>query len=203
MTDVTSTRVLLERFQGGDAEALNELYARYVSRVLAAVRVRLGAELRTKVQSWDIAQEAILASLRNVGTFDYTTEGAFLKWLAQIVENRIRDQIDFQQAGRRDLRREVSFQNQGSDASSAPLNLSVPAALPSPSEAMMLSEDLETLERALDQLPDDTRELLVAVKIEGRTYTELASETNKSPDAVRMQVTRAMEQLAKAFIEIQ
>ena len=86
MDDVTSTRVLLEQHRAGDAAALNELYGRYTTRVLAVVRARLGAELRQRVQSLDIVQEAMLDSLKNLEKFDYASEGAFLKWLTAIVE---------------------------------------------------------------------------------------------------------------------
>ncbi|MFN0050624.1 MAG: hypothetical protein ACKV0T_00445 [Planctomycetales bacterium] len=51
MSDATATHALLECFHGGDNAALNELYSRYESRVLAIVRARLGAELRQNVES--------------------------------------------------------------------------------------------------------------------------------------------------------
>src|SRR6266478_7927920 len=106
--DLASTHVLLRRTQEGDKAALNDLCNRYMMRVLAAVRARLGAELRQKVESWDIVQDAMMASLKNLATFDQEREGAFLNWLSTVVENRIRDQIDFFRAGKRDHRREVS-----------------------------------------------------------------------------------------------
>jgi len=202
VSDATSTRVLLERFHDGETDALNELYGRYVTRVLAAVRARLGAELRKKVESWDIVQDAMLASLRNIGSFQYNSEGAFLKWLVQIVENRIRDQIDHHHAERRDHRREVSVENARSPGSSAPLDIADRSGLPTPSRVLVLNENLALLERALDALPADTRELIIAVKLEERTYQELADETGKSPDAVRMQANRAMEQLAAAYRQL-
>src|SRR6476620_11162918 len=94
-SEPTSTQALLQRVQSGDRNALNDLYNRYLMRVLAAVRARLGAELRTKLESWDVVQDALLASLKNVGAFNQAGEGAFLNWLAKIVENRIRDQMDY------------------------------------------------------------------------------------------------------------
>jgi RNA polymerase sigma-70 factor (subfamily 1) len=166
--------------------------------VLAAVRARLGAELRGKLESWDVVQDALLASLRNVQAFDQASEGAFLNWLAKIVENRIRDQADFFRADKRDHRLEKPLAGR-SDDSSAPLDIPEKCGTPTPSQVLILSEDLARLEKAMDQLPEESRELIVAVKIEGRTYDEIAQAIGKSPDAVRMQAKRALMALANAF----
>src|SRR5437016_6185665 len=120
MPDPTSTVALLQRVQSGDRDALNQLYNRYLMRVLAAVRARLGAELRAKLESWDVVQDALMASLKNVESFNQTSEGAFLHWLATVVENRIRDQIDYFRAEKRDHRLEVSLAGR-SDRSALPL----------------------------------------------------------------------------------
>ena len=199
MPDPTSTQALLQRIQTGDKGALNDLYNRYLMRVLAAVRARLGAELRGKLESWDVVQDALLASLKNVQSFNQTSEGAFLNWLAKVVENRIRDQLDFFRADKRDHRLERPLAGSRSAESSAPLDIPERSGVPTPSQFLVLSEDLARLEKAMDQLPEESRELIVAVKIEGRTYDEIAKDLGKSPDAVRMQVKRALLALANAF----
>jgi RNA polymerase sigma-70 factor (subfamily 1) len=199
MPDPTSTQALLQRIQTGDKGALNELYNRYLMRVLAAVRARLGAELRGKLESWDVVQDALLASLKNVQSFNQTSEGAFLNWLAKVVENRIRDQLDFFRADKRDHRLERPLAGSRSAESSVPLDIPERSGVPTPSQFLVLSEDLARLEKAMDQLPEESRELIVAVKIEGRTYDEIAQNLGKSPDAVRMQVKRALLALTNAF----
>jgi RNA polymerase sigma-70 factor (ECF subfamily) len=199
MPEPISTQALLQRVQTGDSEALNELYNRYLMRVLAAVRARLGAELRGKMESWDVVQDALLASLRNIQSFDQTSEGAFLNWLAKIVENRIRDQLDYFRAGKRDHRLETPLAAARLDKSAAPLDIPERSGVPSPSKVLMLSEDLARLEKAMDQLPEEARELILAVKIEGRSYDEIAQALGKSPDAVRMKVKRALLALTTAF----
>jgi RNA polymerase sigma-70 factor (ECF subfamily) len=199
MAEPTSTQALVQRIQTGDKEAVNELYNRYLMRVLAAVRARLGAELRGKLESWDVVQDAMLASLKNLQGFNQASEGAFLNWLAKIVENRIRDHLDFFRAGKRDHRVEASLGGPRSGESSAPLDIPDRVSVPTPSQVLILTEDLSRLERAMDRLPEESRELIVAVKIEGRSYDEIAQESRKSPDAVRMQVKRAMQALATAF----
>jgi RNA polymerase sigma-70 factor (ECF subfamily) len=199
MPDPTSTQALLQRLQAGDKGALNDLYNRYLMRVLAAVRARLGAELRGKLESWDVVQDALLASLKNVQSFNQTSEGAFLNWLAKVVENRIRDQLDYFRADKRDHRLERPVAGPRSAESSVPLDIPERSGVPTPSQFLVLSEDLARLEKAMDQLPEESRELIVAVKIEGRTYDEVAQDLGKSPDAVRMQVKRALLALTNAF----
>ena len=201
MSDTTSTQALVKKVQAGDQDALNSLYGRYVPRILAAVRIRLGAELRGKVESWDILQDAMFASLKNVQAFNYDGEGAFLNWLSKIVENRIRDHIDFQRAEKRDHRREKPLGR--SDGDSVPLIDVEASGLPSPSRILALREDLSLLETALDRLTPEIRELIVATKLEGRSYTEIAQSQGKSPDAVRMQVNRALVALTKQFQQIE
>lgn len=202
MPETTSTQALIQRFQTGDQTALNQLYDRYVMRVLAAVRARLGAELRSKLESWDVVQDAMLASLKNVAAFNQAGEGAFLNWLAKIVENRIRDQMDYFRAEKRDHRMESPLAGPRSAESSVPLDIPERNAAPSPSRALMLTEDLARLEKAMDLLPEESRELIVAAKIEGRSYEEIAQEFGKSSDAVRMQLKRALLALAKAFRDL-
>jgi RNA polymerase sigma-70 factor (ECF subfamily) len=199
MPDPTSTQALLQRIQTGDKGALNDLYNRYLMRVLAAVRARLGAELRGKLESWDVVQDALLASLKNVQSFNQTSEGAFLNWLAKVVENRIRDQLDFFRADKRDHRLERPLAGPRSEESSVPLDIPERSGVPTPSQFLVLSEDLARLEKAMDQLPEESRELIVSVKIEGQTYDEIAQHLGKSPDAVRMQVKRALLALTNAF----
>ena len=41
---------------------------------------------------------------------------------------------------------------------------------------------------------------MIAVKLEGRTYQELADETGKTSDAVRMQANRAMNALRDEMV---
>lgn len=195
---ITTTQQLVCQAKEGSAEALNELYERYATRVLAAVRARLGAKLRSKVESWDIVQEAFMASLRNLDGFQHKSDGAFLAWLAKIVENRIRDEAAFFQAKKRDMDKEGPLDQPESPEGGAS-GLAGRKEDQTPSKLVVLGEDLQRLEAAMDLLPVEARELVIAVKIEGLSYVEIAEQQGKSPDAVRMQANRALVALTKAF----
>ena len=210
MSDALTTQVLLEKAQQGDDECLNELCRRYQVRVLAAVRMRLGAELRRRVESWDIVQEVMIDALRRVNSFEYRTEGAFLHLVNRVVENKIRDEADRQYAAKRTPEREVFFAGARSSGEAFPLDNLKDSASPTPSKVLSLHEDLALLEQAMDRLAVESqeyRDLIVAVKIEGRTYAEIAEELGREEsgltvDAVRMRVKRATLALTRIFKEL-
>jgi RNA polymerase sigma-70 factor (subfamily 1) len=197
-----STQFLIDQIQGGDAGALNELCRRYQMRILAAVRLRLGAGLRRRIESWDIVQEVMIDALRGVKKFDCKTEGAFLKYINKVVENNIRDEADRQNAEMRDPAKEVSFAGKCSPDSTNPLSGLKDSRLATPSQIVSLHEDLALLEEAMDRLSADDRELIIAVKIEGRTYAEIGEDLNLSADAVRMRARRAVLALTSLFREL-
>jgi DNA-directed RNA polymerase specialized sigma24 family protein len=43
----------------------------------------------------------------------------------------------------------------------------------------------------------------MAVKLDGKSYVEIAAEVGKTPDAIRMRVNRALEALTRIFKELE
>lgn len=202
MPETLATQVLIEQAQHGNQSALNRLLDRYQTRILTAVRIRLGANLRRKIESWDIVQDVLIDALRKVPSFEFRTEGAFLKYLNQVVANRIRDEADRWGAQKRDMNREISLDEKRSVGAGIPLDTPGDRAAASPSEIVSRREELTRLERALDRLGEesgDHRDLIVAVKIEGQTYREIAEETGTTEDAVRMRLKRAVLALTRIY----
>jgi RNA polymerase sigma-70 factor (subfamily 1) len=205
VANLLKTQVLVEQVQEGDRDALQELCSRYYSRILAAVRLRLGSALRRKLESCDVVQEVLIDALRQVHTFEFKTEGAFMHYLNRVVANKIRDQADHWNAQKRDIVKEVPLENPSSSASGNPLNTMADHAIPTPSKIVGLSEDLALLEEAMDRLAKDSeedRDLIFAVKLEGKTYAEIAEEKGRSTDAVRMAVKRATLRLTRIFTDL-
>jgi RNA polymerase sigma-70 factor (ECF subfamily) len=67
---------------------------------------------------------------------------------------------------------------------------------------MSRKEDLDKLEKAIDELKPEYREAIVLTKIDGLSYKEIAGRLGKSSDAVRKLVSRAMAELTVAFRDI-
>jgi len=196
------TQHLIVLAKDGDESALDQLCRVYSERVRWIVRLRMGAELRSKLESMDLAQDVFISALRDLGNFTYKNEGDFLRWLSKIAENRLRDNLDKLHANKRDIHKEVRFDShrpttgESFDGTVEPIDLTTPSAI------ISKREDLARLTKALDALKPEYREVIVLTKIEGLSYREIGDKLGKSGDAARMLFSRAMAVLSGAFESI-
>jgi len=186
------TTALLRGAKEGSAEALEEIYRRYAGRLLALVRLRLGRGLRSRLESRDILQACLLKSFERLDQFEGSEAASLMAWLARIAENEIRDQADFHHRGRRDARREAPLEEAGGPAAQH---------LRSALSRAILGEEFLRLEKALETLPEDYREVVLLRKMEERSWREVAGRLGRSEDACRMLLGRAMTALTLAMGE--
>ena len=196
------TQELVTLAKHGDESALNQLYGAYVERVRWMVRFNMSKELRARLESMDLVQDALVHALKGLGDFTYENEGDFVRWLSKIAQNALRDNLDRLRADKRDIRKEVALGGYGATTGGEPLGAPMPIDRTTPSVIMSKREDLAKLENALDGLRPEYREVIVLTKIEGLSYGEIGDKLGKSADAVRMLVSRAMAALTTAFRKI-
>ena len=193
------TQQLVALAQAGDASALDQLCGVYAERIRRIVRLRMGPELRAQLESMDLVQEVLIGAVKDLGDFTYCSEGDFLHWLSSIVENTIRDYVDRVHAAKRDVRRQVSLNRVAARADRPQPDLGLPAITTTPSVVLSLREELDRLERAMDRLKPEYREVLMLAKIEGLSCKEIAVRLNKRPAAVAMSLSRAIVALTNLF----
>jgi len=196
------TQQLVALAKDGDKSALDQLCAVYGSRVLWLVRLRMGAELRSKLESVDLVQDVLASALKDLGNFTYKTEGDFVRWLSKIAENRLRDNLDKLHADKRDIRREVRFNTYRPTLEESFTSALEPIDATTPSAIISKREEFDKLARAIDTLKSEYREIIVLSKIEGFSYKEIGKRLGKSPDAVRMLMPSAMAELTTVFMRI-
>jgi RNA polymerase sigma factor (sigma-70 family) len=183
LVDRDQTTALLRQARTGSIEALDTLYGRYAGRLLALIRLRMGPELRSQLESRDLLQSCLLKSFEKIDQFQHAHDGSLMAWFAQIAENEIRDQVKFQRRQRRDPRHNVTL-----DEAPALLEQRLRSAL----SQLILDERAAELEQMLDRLRDDHREVILLRKFEERGWDQIAERMGKSPDACRMLLARAM-----------
>lgn len=198
------TQRLVALAKEGDQAALERLCKAYNERVLRIIRMRMGLELRTKLESMDLVQDAFIAALRGLENFTYRNEGDFLRWISKIAENRLRDNLDKFHADKRDIRKETPLmRNRDATRESLAQSFFGPIDSMTPSVIMSKRENLDKLEKAMDGLKPEYREVIVLTKIEGFSYKEAGERLGKNPDAVRMLLSRAMAALSKGFEKVE
>ncbi len=193
------TRELVALAKNGDKSALNQLYRVYMERVRWMLRLRMSKELRSKLESMDLVQDTLIHALNGLDDFTYKNEGDFLRWLSKIAENELRGSLKKLHADKRDIRKEVQLDNYGLTTTGGVVGTPGPIQATTPSVIMSRKEDLDKLEKAIDDLKPEYKKVIVLAKIDGLSYKEIGERLGKSVDAVGMLLSRAIVALTIAF----
>lgn len=196
---INKTQYLVALAKGGDVSALNQLCRVYSPRVLWMIRLRMGKELRSKLESMDLAQETIINALSGLDNFIYESEGDFVRWLSKICENELRRNLKRLHADKRDIRKEIRLNNFEPNSTSGFVSVHKPIDATTPSMILSRKEELDKLEKAMDKLKPEYREAIILAKIEGFSCKEISEKLDKSNAAVRKLISRAILALATVF----
>ena len=181
-----SVTTLLLAAREGSEQALNRLFEQCGERLLGLIRLRMGAKLRSRMESTDLLNATLLRAFQSFDSLEARNTPSLMAWLARIAESEIHDEADRLNAQRRDAAKEVAL-----DSGVAELA----ARLRTQTSRLVLSESRLRLERALGELSDEYREIVVLRRYEELGFKEIGSRLGKSPDACRMLLARAMTAL--------
>jgi len=180
--EAESTFQLIERFRGGDKQALEELFARHLPRLQRWAKGRLPNWARDGADTQDLVQETLLQTFNRIERFEPQREGALQAYLRQAVMNRIRDEI--RRKARRPAR--VELEDTEVDRGRSPL------------EEAVGMEEIECYEAALGRLRPEEREVIVLRVELGHSYEEVARLLEKpTADAAHKATKRALVRLAE------
>ena len=159
----------IRRAQSGDPAAIRDLYRRYSPRVFAVVRRLAGEDALAE----DWAQEAWVRAFRALPAF--RGEARFSTWLHRIAVNSALH-------GRRWRERRVTHE----------------VALPTSVETAGRSDPVALrmmLQRALDELPEGMRQIIVLHDVEGYTHEEIGDLLGIAPGTSKSQLFKARARL--------
>jgi RNA polymerase sigma-70 factor, ECF subfamily len=158
-------RELLRLAADGDARAIRTLYDRYAPRVYAVVRRIAGDDDLAQ----DYAQEAWIRAIRALPTF--RGDARFSTWLHRIAVN----------AALQALRKAETRTKR-----EAPAPEDVPIA-PRSNDSLLQKR----LERALDELPEGMRQVLILHDVEGYTHEEIGDVLGVTSGTSKSQLFKA------------
>lgn len=175
---------LVERAQRGEKRAFDLLVSKYqrrLSRLLSRF-VKDGADVE------DVTQEAFIKAYRALPSF--RGESAFYTWLYRIGINTAKNFLSA--SGRRPV---VNAEVEDEDGESYDLSAQVPD-YHTPEAELMNRQIIETVNRAVDKLPEELRTAISLREMDGLSYEEIARVMNCPIGTVRSRIFRAREAIA-------
>ena len=177
-------QLLVERVQRGDKRAFELLVVKYQRKInrLVARLVREGSDVG------DVTQEAFIKAYRALPQF--RGESAFYTWLYRIAINTAKNYLASQ--GRR------APTTTGNDVDEAETFEEAEHLrdINTPESLLMSKEVGETVNRAMDALPQELRVAIQLREIEGMSYEDIAVAMDCPIGTVRSRIFRAREAIA-------
>lgn len=157
---------LVRRCRQGDQAAFRALVERYQKKAFAQA---LGM-LKDKDEAMDVAQEAFVKVYRYLDHFK--GDSSFYTWLYRIVANLCVDRMRRKSSAQSPDN--VEFDEKMNQEELATAGILSTKLGTNPQKAALRSELAEKIEKALGQIPEKHREILVLRELEGMSYEDLA-----------------------------
>jgi RNA polymerase sigma-70 factor (ECF subfamily) len=185
MSEREVDQLLVERAQRGEKHAFELLVAKY-QRKLVRLLSRL---IRDSAEVEDVAQEAFIKAYRALPSF--RGDSAFYTWLYRIGINTAKNHLVAQ--GRR-APTSTGFDSEDAESFEDGELL---RDLNTPESALASRQIIETVNRTLDDLPEELRTAIVLREIDGLSYDEIATAMNCPIGTVRSRIFRARDAIAE------
>lgn len=167
---------------------------RYRNYLYLLARLRLGPQVRGKVDASDVVQEALLQAHKHAAQFRGQSEAEEVAWLRRILATTLAGALRKFATKARNLASERSLQA-ALDESSANLEQWLALDQSSPSQRASRTEQLVLLADALLQLPEDQRQAVELHHLQGCSVAEVAEQLGKSKAAVAGLLFRGLKEL--------
>lgn len=184
MPERRADQELVKRARAGDRRAFDLLVLKYQQKVANLI----GRYLRDPTEVLDVTQDAFIKAYRALPGF--RGESAFYTWLYRIAVNTVKNHLVAQ--GRRPPNDDVDAEMAEQMDLGARLR-----DVATPERELLGDEIARTVQRALDQLPDELRTAIVLREFEGMSYEEIATAMSCPIGTVRSRIFRAREAIDK------
>lgn len=176
--------LLVERVQSGDREAFGLLVGKYQRKLLRLV-MRM---VRDPAEAEDVTQEAFIKAYRAMPNF--RGDSAFYTWLYRIGVNTAKNWLVAN--GRR-----MPVMSEIVDDETEGIEESVLLRDDETPDRVLMSRQIgETVNAAMEALPEDLRTAIGLREIEGLSYEEIAQVMDCPIGTVRSRIFRAREAIA-------
>ena len=172
---------IIERAQGHDAEALGEIYNRYVHRVFGLCRYMLNS----RESAEDATSEVFLKLQHSIESYDSSIP--FPRWLLRVAGNHCIDALRRRQRG-------LKVFAKVEDGAAV---IEVASSEPSPLGAVISTQERAQVRDTIARLPENYRVPLVLRYYGELSYDEIAQELSVERNYVAALIFRAKQELRR------
>lgn len=185
MGEREADQALVQRIQAGDQQAFGLLVTKYQRKLMRLI-MRL---VRNPAEAEEVTQEAFIKAYRALPSF--RGESAFYTWLYRIGINAAKNWLMANERRVSTLTNADNGEAEGYDSGELLHDTDTP-------EHILMSRQIaETVNAAMDRLPEDLRIAVTLREIDGLSYEEIATATNCPIGTVRSRIFRAREAIAE------
>lgn len=188
MGDREADQVLVERVQAGDREAFGLLVAKYQRKLMRLV----SRFIRDPAEAEDVTQEAFIKAYRALPAF--RGESAFYTWLYRIGVNTAKNWLI---ANNRRTPTTTGAAGVDSEEAEGYDEGELLRDTDTPERLLMSRQIGDTVNAAMEALPEDLRTAIALREIEGLSYEEIAKAMDCPIGTVRSRIFRAREAIAQ------
>ena len=181
---------MLDRAIRGDTAALETLITANHQQLSELVARLFPDKLQGWIEINDILQETYTTAFRSIVSFQARGEDSFYRWLATIARTRIADQLKAAQC----FKRRGTRLNPAQQATSDLLNR-LAVYKRTPSESAARHELFEAVEKSIELLPEDYRQIIRLRHDQQLSPPQAAQRMNRSVGATQMIYSRALKSL--------
>lgn len=178
----TTDHELMTAVARGNLAGMSEIYD-HRHRSLFRFFFRLTGRQAT---SEDLVHEVFLRMIRYRHT--YQSGDGFEAWMYRIARNAFADQT-------KKHRLETPAEDGLFDV--------VESGRPNAFDVLAKQQDLALLHRAMRELPEDKRELIVLSRFQGLTYEQIGEIVGAEQGTVKVRMFRAMKEMGRIFLDLQ
>ena len=171
---------MAKRFPNDEISEFEELVRKYQHRIYNLCRYML----QDPGHAQDAAQDVFLKAYRALK--DFRPDASLYTWLYRIAVNTCQDYI--RQSARQASRNE-------------PLEEDLPSGERSPQQLYEAGQMAQTIQLALQKLPEKLRTAIVLREMEGLSYEEIAEVLHTSTGTVKSRISRARERLRPILLK--
>ena len=193
----------IERAGAGDPRALEHLLSTHSARLASYISPKLPAPMQGAVDVDDILQQTFLEVFRSIGHFEPRGDDSFWSWIVAIADARLRDAIKSQERIKRGGNHHRVYRRGSEHRSSvADLIELLSTGDSTPSRVAACHENVEAMEQAIAELPDDYRQAVKLRLLEARRLDDVALIMGRSPRAIQGIIDRAKKKLRAALARL-